>query len=295
MQNLEFVNCNFCNSNDYKIKYVKNEFNIVQCNVCKLVYVNPRLTQESIAQLYNKDYFLGKGFDKSINLKLDFERDSKKLILLDWDISTIKEFLSKNNFSNSPKLLDVGCGMGLFLFKARNAGFEVQGLELSKYASEFAQNYDIPVINSSIDETNFDNESFDAITMREVIEHLPNPLQTIKKTINLLKPGGVLFITTGNYDCPERKIKGKNWNYFMPEGHLTIFSHNTMKNYLMKAGFRKILITNQGDLLMNFLLRNSVIELKSFKPKNPLKKITFELVRAINHFISSGMRIYAIK
>lgn len=295
MQNLESVNCNFCNSNDYKIKYIKNGFNIVQCNKCKLIYVNPRLSQESISQLYNEDYFLGKGFDKSINLKSDFERDSQKLSLLDWDISTIKEFLSENNFNNSPKLLDVGCGMGLFLFKARNAGFNVQGLELSKYASEFAGNYGIPVINSSIDETNFDNESFDAITMREVIEHLPDPFKTMKKTFDILKPNGVLFITTGNYDCPERKLKGKNWNYFMPEGHLTIFSHATMKNFLTKVGFRKILITNQGDLLMNFLLKYSIIEPKNFKPKNPFKKIAFELVRAVNHFISSGMRIYAIK
>ncbi len=131
--------------------------------------------------------------------------------------------------------------------------------------------------------------------MKEVIEHLPNPKNAFMKIYSSLKPGGVLFLTTGNYNSPERKLKGKNWFYFMPEGHIYLFSNKTMKNYLRDTGFSKIHITNQGDLLMNFLLRNGIIEVNRFKPKNVIRRILFESVRGINHFISSGMRIYAVK
>ena len=103
-----------------------------------------------------------------------------------------------------------------------------------------------------------------------------------------------LFMTTGNYDCPERKVRGKDWFYFMPEGHIYIFSNSTMKKYLNEIGFSKILVTNQGDLLMNKLFKNGIIEKDKFKPSG-IKRSLFSAVRSVNHLISSGMRIYAIK
>lgn len=293
MQNLESVNCNFCNSNDYKIKYIVDGFNYVQCNNCGLVYVNPRLSIESIEHLYDQNYFVGNGFDKSIDYKKDFEEKSTIQDLNVWDISTIKTFLPKN--IHEPKLLDVGCGMGLFLWKAKNNGFVVEGIELSDYASEFAIAKGLSIKKGTIDSIELKNNFYDAIVMKEVIEHLTDPKKSLQIIFDSLKFNGVLFITTGNYNCPERIIKGKNWFYFMPTGHLQIFSNKTIKKYLEEIGFRKIYVTRQGDLLMNFLLRNGIIETDKFKPKNILRRIIFTLVRFINHFISSGMRIYAIK
>jgi len=78
-------------------------------------------------------------------------------------------------------------------------------------------------------------------------------------------------------------------------GHLYYFEPKTLQNFLKKVGFRKIKITNQGDLLMNFLLRLGIIEPDKFAPKNLFKLVIFYLVRFVNHFISSGIRCYAIK
>jgi predicted SAM-dependent methyltransferase len=116
------------------------------------------------------------------------------------------------------------------------------------------------------------------------------------KTIHRwLKPGGVLFMATGNYDCPERKLRGSDWFYFMPEGHLYYFSNRTMTKYLRNVGFRTVHVTNQGDLLMEFLRKHGFLEAGSAKPRNLFARLVFYKIRAINHFISSGMRIYAIK
>lgn len=293
IKSLEHISCSFCQQDNYNIKYIKNGFNIVQCKNCKLVYVNPRLTNFEIENLYNGDYFTGKGFDKSVFYKDEFESKKDIIDLQDWDISTLKSLL--NSTANNQKLFDIGAGMGLFLWKAKKAGFDVNGLELSPFAAGFVNSLGIKTFNTSIDEIKLEKNYYDVITMKEVIEHLPNPFTSLQKIFQSLKDNGILFLATGNYNCPERKLKGSDWFYFMPEGHLTYFSNRTIKMMLKKVGFRKVLVTNQGDLLMNFLLRIKILEPDNFKPKNIVKKTLFGLVRGINHFISSGMRIYAIK
>lgn len=296
---LEYVHCDFCGADDATKRYEKRGFNMVQCNKCGLVYTNPRLKMEKIAALYDADYFQGHGFDKSIDYVKDVTEHTSKddFTLEDWDIENIRALLQRNSAFKiqNAKLLEVGCGTGVFLDKARKHRFDVHGIELSDYAANFVRQMGIPVETKPIEEANFAPGSFDAIVMREVIEHLPHPLESLKTVYSWLKPGGVLFMATGNYDCPERKLKGADWFYFMPEGHLTIFSNTTMTNYLKKVGFSHVNVTNQGDKLMDMLRNWGVIHKGEARPKNILHKAVFGLVRSINHFISSGMRIYAVK
>lgn len=295
-ENYESVNCNYCSSEEYEVKYIKDGFNIVQCKKCSLVYVNPRLKLNVVLDQYNDDYFKGEGFDKSIDYETEYQKQLKTVDLNDWDISVIKELLpDRNKDGNAPKLLDAGCGMGLFLSKAKARGFEVYGLEYSEYAAEFVASKGISVKNSTIDAADLEENYFDVVIMKEVIEHLPDPLASLKKIHRTLKPGGLLFMTTGNYDSPERMLRGKDWFYFMPTGHLYVFSRKTMRNYLSKTGFDKIKVTNQGDLLHDFMLKKNILDVKSFYPESILKRIPFVLIRTVNHFISSGMRIYAFK
>ncbi|HZK75553.1 MAG TPA: class I SAM-dependent methyltransferase [Candidatus Kapabacteria bacterium] len=274
-----------------------------------MVYTNPRLKGAKIAELYDADYFQGHGFDKSIDYVKDVRDFSdlkhgaskKHYSLDDWDLETILELLKKKDETRypipdtRPKLLEIGCGTGVFLAKAREHGFECAGLELSSYAAEFVRKMGIPVETKSIEEADFAEHSWDAIVMREVIEHLPHPMESLKTIHKWLKPGGVLFMATGNYDSPERKLRGAEWFYFMPEGHLYYFSNRTMAKYLRKAGFRTVRVTNQGDLLMEMLRKYGILEPGQAIPSNILKRLVFHVVRAINHFISSGMRVYAIK
>jgi 2-polyprenyl-3-methyl-5-hydroxy-6-metoxy-1,4-benzoquinol methylase len=296
-EDLEYVHCDFCGADDYTKRYEKRGFWMVQCNKCGLVYTNPRLKQEKIAALYDADYFQGHGFDKSIDYVKDVKEHTTNddYTLEDWDCDNILNLLSESQSSKPFKLLEIGCGTGVFLDKAKKHGFDCHGLELSEYAANFVRQMGIPVETKSIEDANYPVESFDAIVMREVIEHLPHPLDSLRTVHSWLKPGGVLFMATGNYDCPERKLRGSDWFYFMPEGHLNIFSNTTMCKYLEKVGFTKISVTNQGDKLMDILRNKNILAPGQAKPRNIFKRGVFIIVRGINHFISSGMRIYAVK
>ena len=293
----ESLPCDFCGADEPQLRYTKRGFSIVECKKCGMVYTNPRLKGAKIGELYDADYFQGHGFDKSVNYVKDVDDygiEKSSYTLNDWDSDTILSMLSGVK-GGAPKLLEIGCGTGVFLAKAREHGFECEGLELSSYAADFVRNMGIPVQTKSIEDAVHDDNSFDAIVMREVIEHLPHPLESIRTIQRWLKPGGVLFMATGNYDCPERKLRGSDWFYFMPEGHLYYFSNRTMTKYLKKAGFRIVRVTNQGDMLMEMLRKYGILEKGHAAPRNLFKRVVFQFVRAVNHFISSGMRIYAVK
>jgi 2-polyprenyl-3-methyl-5-hydroxy-6-metoxy-1,4-benzoquinol methylase len=296
------VPCDFCGQDKPQKRYEKRGFNIVQCANCGMVYTNPRLTGEKITELYDADYFQGHGFDKSVNYVADVKdhaQHKSDFTLNDWDLDSITQLLGKR--SGKPRLLEIGCGTGVFLDKARQHGFEVEGLELSAYAADYVRKMGIPVRTESIESANDAPNTWDVIVMREVIEHLPHPMESLKTIYSWLKPGGVLFMATGNYDCPERKLRGSDWFYFMPEGHLYYFSNRTMTNYLKKVGFGTVKVTNQGDMLMEKLRNSGVIAPSNpdqkwpGTPRNLLKRLVFLTVRGVNHFISSGMRIYAVK
>ena len=293
----ESLPCDLCGSSDSTKRYEKRGFSIVECNACGMVYTNPRLKGQKIAELYDADYFQGHGFDRSVDYVGEvkqFDKEHPAYTLNDWDLDTIAAMLGKDRARNA-RLLEIGCGTGVFLAKAREHGFDVEGLELSTYAAEFVRNMGIPVQTKSIEDANFAEGTWDVIVMREVIEHLPHPLESLKTVRQWLKPGGVLFMATGNYDCSERKLKGSDWFYFMPEGHLYYFSNRTMQKYLKAAGYSTIKVTNQGDMLMDMLRKWGVLVPGEATPSNLPKALVFSLMRAINHFISSGMRIYAKK
>jgi 2-polyprenyl-3-methyl-5-hydroxy-6-metoxy-1,4-benzoquinol methylase len=294
----EAVPCDFCDCDAAIKRFTKRGFNIVQCRKCGMVYTNPRLTDAIIRALYDSDYFQGQGFDTTVDYVReveDYNHTGSTYTLHDWDLDWIKTLLPKASVVTKPRLLEIGCGTGVFLAKAKEHGFDCEGLELSSYAANFVRNRGIPVQMLSIEDAHIEEGVWDVIVMREVIEHLPHPRASLATVRKWLAPGGVLFMATGNYDCPERKLRGAKWSYFMPEGHLYYFSNRTMRRYLRAAGFSSVHVTNQGDMLMEKLRSWNILERGNVAPRSVLKKMIFHVVRTMNHFISSGMRIYAIK
>ena len=138
------------------------------------------------------------------------------------------------------RLLDIGCGNGSFLERARHAGWDVLGLEPDPKAADAARQRGFNVVVGTIDELSDVTACFDAITLSHVIEHVYWPFELMMSVHRLLKPGGVVYIDTPNINSHGAKVFGGNWRGLETPRHLVLFNPASLKNLLTAAGFNLI-------------------------------------------------------
>jgi len=147
-----------------------------------------------------------------------------------------------------PRLLDIGCHIGVFLEIAQEQGWEAWGVEPSAWAADQARARGLRVTTATLREARFPDQFFDIVTMWDVIEHLTNPLASLQEAHRVLAPGGIICIHTINIESPFARLVGHRWPWLM-EMHLYYFSPQTLTHMLEKAGFQVIQMVAQGRYL----------------------------------------------
>jgi SAM-dependent methyltransferase len=167
-----------------------------------------------------------------------------------------------NGFRSYKKLnrvIDVGCGNGHLLAVAKKLGWEVFGTEFTDQAVQLCEEKGIQMHKGVLDIKNYKPNSFDCLFFVEVIEHINNPLEELAKFHTLLRPGGVLYITTPNFiSYASRTLKSK-WTCVEYPEHLTYYTPSTLNKILVKSGFKKISLNTTG------------LSYSSFKPREEFK------------------------
>jgi 2-polyprenyl-3-methyl-5-hydroxy-6-metoxy-1,4-benzoquinol methylase len=135
-----------------------------------------------------------------------------------------------------PSVLDVGCGVGLLLDEARRLGWRTQGVELSDWGVRRARHAGLEVFQGTIEEAGFAPGSFDAVFMIDVLEHLADPVRTLAKVSQVLRPGGVLCLVTPNAASAAARVLGSRWWGMLP-GHVVLFPHRRLCELLGIMGF----------------------------------------------------------
>jgi 2-polyprenyl-3-methyl-5-hydroxy-6-metoxy-1,4-benzoquinol methylase len=105
-----------------------------------------------------------------------------------------------------PDSLDVGCGHGQFVFTACSNGWNARGIDLSESAIQVGKSFGVPIEARDVFDRSILPDSFDLVTMFEFIEHLSNPGRFLKRAETIVRPGGIVYITTPNFDSLERRI-----------------------------------------------------------------------------------------
>ncbi len=138
------------------------------------------------------------------------------------------------------KILDIGSSAGFFLAEAKNRGWDTTGIEFSSWSKKYAEeHFGLTIYNQPLERMNWQKESFDAITMLDVIEHLTDPRHVLAEVKKILKPNGVLVLTTPNIGGLASKLTKEKWYAILP-GHLFYFSSKTLEKTLNEAGFRAV-------------------------------------------------------
>lgn len=238
MKNYEEVSCGLCGENNSTLfverrdlsLFLPGVFKLHQCRNCGLVYLNPRVAQESIVQIYPDTY------DQYTSpLSLENSPFSRWLRIFGLN----KKTRGILQIKKTGRLLDVGCATGDFLEAVSlHEGWHVEGIEINKQAVEIARCSGIEVHLGTIESFEGLENSYDVITMWNVIEHLSDPLSSLQKIRKLLKPDGIFVFNTPNLDSLDAKIFGKYWIGFELPRHFYVFSRKTVTDLLKRAGFR---------------------------------------------------------
>jgi 2-polyprenyl-3-methyl-5-hydroxy-6-metoxy-1,4-benzoquinol methylase len=240
---LEQVPCAVCELDDARHLLTKNALRIVQCRRCGLVYVNPRPAFDALTELYaEEDYCQGQ-----VNAAADAKRTQQATQRL----RLIERYVGKGRRavpSQRGRLLDVGCSTGIFLRAARDAGWQVSGIDVSAAAVEYGRSaHGLDMHAQTLEECDFPPQSFDAITMFDSIEHMPHPVAALRAAHWLLKDDGLLVITTPSVDGLFPRLTYRlfaqtigAWEHPTPPGHIYQFSRQTMRAALEKSGFTSV-------------------------------------------------------
>lgn len=136
-------------------------------------------------------------------------------------------------------LLDVGCGGGLSMITFRDKGWKVTGTDFDNTALDNARKKGFDVYLGDLKTINFSDNSFDAILLSHVIEHVPDPIETLRECHRILKPNGHLVAITPNANSRGHRQFKQYWRGLEVPRHLQIFTPNSLENAGFQAGFKK--------------------------------------------------------
>ena len=226
------IPCALCGASDTRRVYTKWGWGIERCRRCGLVYANPRAPEDAILARYSKDYFWNEYLPAAGaaggNVDLDW---------LDRRHGAMLQLIAAHAPAGR-RLLEVGTGAGLFLKAAVRAGWDASGLELSSEGAAFArERLGLDVRQERAEAMSFAPGTFDVAVMFDVIEHLFDPRAVLTATRRALKPGGILVVSTPNFDALARFVLGIDWAVLSPLEHTYYYTEATLAAMLRACGF----------------------------------------------------------
>lgn len=236
---LESVACRLCGRRDARPYAVKFELALVKCRSCGLVYAQPRLREAEIMKRYSPDYFY-----KEYLPVFRADETSYDLDLVRGHYHLYLQLIAPLAVTGR-RLLDVGSGAGFFLKAAESAGWDVEGVEVSTAAADYANRVlGVRVRRAKLEDVGFGPDTFDVVTLLDTIEHLGDPDRAMAEIFRIMKPGGRLILNTPDLRSLSRRVLGKSWAVLTPAEHLQYYTARTLRRTLEKAKFRVVGVRN---------------------------------------------------
>lgn len=176
-------------------------------------------------------------------------------------------------YRKTNKILDIGCGIGYFLEEAKKRNWEVYGTELSEKSVEVCIQKGINVKEGVLNPVNYELEMFDVIMSFEVIEHINNPTSELKNMYSILRKGGLVYITTPNFNSLLRYRLKAAYNIITYPEHLTYFTPKTLIKVFSDSGFKKLQIKTTGVSLTRLRISQGKSNQKIISAKSDDEKI----------------------
>lgn len=283
---LEHVRCCVCDTDaatpvglgqDYEYRTSPDTFLAMQCDSCRLVYLNPRPAVSEFETIYPDTYHAfdfseeDYGFVHKVRSRLESNR------LLSWC----------KGLPDDAKILDIGCGDGFHLNLLKTYGnktWTVEGIDISDRAAAAAARNDIKVHVGNVETIDLPENTYDLAIMLQTIEHVEKPDEVLRGARRLLKPGGRLVIVTDNTGAPDFGLfKGGYWGGYHFPRHWNLFNKNSLTKLANKTGFDVAdLITAVSPVNWVYSIHNALVDLGA--PKWLINRFTLKSFVSLSAF-----------
>jgi len=216
------------------------EYRLGRCRACGFVFLNPRPDEATVGLLYSADY---SPYQPPARRRRGFVRR-----LRDHVVGRGERTLSDRiPVKPGGVLLDYGCGAGAFAAEMRERGWNAIGMDFSPHAAATARaHYGLRVIEGTLPHPAVAPDSFDAITLRMVLEHVHDPLKLLRAAADVLRPGGWLYVCVPNLSAWGFRAFGGAWFPLRLPWHLLHFTHKTLRRAVEACGLAVETIATGG-------------------------------------------------
>lgn len=286
--------CPVCTSSDATRRYRLTEFDILRCSGCRLVYLWPQMTDEAVREMFTRLYQEGEGSVPELKSYYGFTYDDHPENPL---VQLYESWLDELERHCKPgRMLDIGCGTGLFLAVAQRRGWEPYGVDDCREATDHARShFGLDVWDGTFTDFVGGQEPFDAITMWDIIEHSRDPVGLLELARAELSPGGVVGISTPNQRSILDVVAGLGYRAtlgalkaplekFYIEQHFLYFTPESLADALRRAGLSPIQtrreLTDLRRLTLAWPMRITLQALLALASMTGLENRIFTVARA---------------
>lgn len=267
--------CALCGAGSAFVRYDFGAHRILRCAGCTFMWLDPQPSAAELHEVYGSDYYRNEqffdasgetiyGYHDYLSERFVKQQDLQRVVdritaLLDGSggggdgqaaTGADGPAAAGGNGRDAPvrerRFLDVGCGLGYLLDVAHDRGFAVGGIDYNRSAVDWiAGKYTFSAVCG--DFMAYDGEPCDAVTMLDVIEHLPQPFDALAKAASLTRPGGIFVVSTMDSDSFVSRLLGRRLEDFRrTREHLFFFNRRTLRAGLEQAGFEVLRIDTYG-------------------------------------------------
>ena len=210
-------------------RFSGKDFELRRCPTCGFAFVDPPWTD--FAAIYSDAYYERRGADPLVDYVTELERPDRTLRRYEWH-GVHERVRTLIELGPAARWLDYGCGTGGLVRHLRATGaYDAVGFEQG-WSVPRLREHGIPFLEA--DDLQAQEGTFDVVTAIEVLEHVVDPVAELRRMRALLRPGGLLFLTTGNSEPYAGRLT--SWRYVIPEIHVSFFEPRTLDLAMRKAG-----------------------------------------------------------
>jgi 2-polyprenyl-3-methyl-5-hydroxy-6-metoxy-1,4-benzoquinol methylase len=242
--------CPLCGSNKLIRLSGYRAARLARCTSCRLVFADTEPSVDELTEHYTQ-----------------YDRDAPVSAIT---VDRYHELLSSlEQYRKGNRLLDFGSGSGAFLEVARDRGWHPHGVEFGAAAALCAAK-GFQVHEGPLGADHFPSKHFDVVAAFEVVEHLTDPRGELASMARSIRPGGVLYVTTPNFNSLSRRLLRKRWRIISYPEHLNYFTAATLTRMVEESGFTRVAVATTGLSVAELRRRSDSIDPQADEPLRQL-------------------------